>query len=168
MIVALALVVLVAGAAAGAVVGVAWESGSAPVDGVGFVGAVRGWIAVAAALATAVATGVLAWFARRLPEGVSGLLRRLDDAEGARRSAEDARKSAESERDAMVARLSRPYLHGRAVPVGAVDSYAEVRVGEPLIGGLVAPFLEIRLPRGAAAAGATPGQGETPRVVCRH
>ena len=48
----------------------------------------------------------------------------------------------------MAARLSRPYLHGRAVPVGAVHGYADVRVGEPLIGGLVAPFLEIGLSKG--------------------
>ena len=52
--------------------------------------ALRGWLALAAISVTAIATAFLAWFARRVPEGVSGLLKRLDDA---RMSVEELRST---------------------------------------------------------------------------
>lgn len=142
--------------AAAALVGVAglvwlataWEATPSPSSSVGTLGALRGWLAVAAALIASIATVVLAWFARRVPEGVSGLLRRLDDAEEERRRAEEARRTVEAERDTLASWLSRPYLHGEALPVEPWRHQAEVRVGEPLIGGIVAPFLQISLPMG--------------------
>ena len=142
--------------AAAALVGVAglvwlataWEATPNPSSSVGTSGALRGWLAVAAALIASVATVVLAWFARRVPEGVSGLLRRLDDAEDERRRADEARQRVETQRDTLATRLSRPYLHGEALSVEPWRHEAEVRVGEPLIGGLVAPFLHISLPKG--------------------
>lgn len=125
-----------------------WEADPSPSSSVGTSGALRGWLAVAAALIASVATVVLAWFARRVPEGVSGLLRRLDDAEGERRRVEASRQDVETQRDTLATRLSRPYLHGEALPVEPWRHEAEVRVGEPLIGGMVAPSLQISLPRG--------------------
>ena len=126
----------------------AWEATPSPSSSVGTSGALRGWLAVAAALIASVATVVLAWFARRVPEGVSGLLRRLDDAEQERRRAEEARQEMETQRDTLATRLSRPYLHGEATSAELWHHEAEVRVGDPHIGGMVAPFLHISLPKG--------------------
>ena len=115
----------------------------------------RVWLTLATGLTTAFATVVLAWFARH---GISGLLERMDSAEDARLEAEEARQKAEetrrdveAERDALVRRLSLPYLYGhvlRPADFVAAGRGADVRVGEPLIGGLVAPYLRILLPHG--------------------
>ena len=148
VVVVLAALVLVAGVAVAVWLATAWEATPEPSSSVGTSGALRGWLAVAAALAAATATGLLAWFARRVPEGVSGLLERLDSAEAARQDAEDARHKVESDRDTLATRLSRPYLHGEALPAESGRHEAEVRVGDPLIGGMVAPFLHISLPMG--------------------
>jgi len=113
---ALALIVV---AAVGAWLATTWEAVSEPTSGIGTSAALRGWVAVLAALGTVVATGFLAWFARRVPEGVDGLLKRLDDAEEARRKAEQDRQNVEAQRDTLATRLSRPYLHGEALPAGA-------------------------------------------------
>ncbi|MCY3568188.1 MAG: hypothetical protein OXH38_06140 [Chloroflexi bacterium] len=148
--------------AAAALVGVAglvllataWEATPSPSSSVGTSGALRGWLAVAAALIASIATVVLAWFARRVPEGVSGLLSRLDDAEEARRRAEDERRRAEDERrtveverDTLASWLSRPYLHAEALVATEGNQYARVEVvGRP--SGRVAPTLAISLPMG--------------------
>ena len=126
----------------------AWEATPEPTSSVGTSEALRGWLALAAVLGTAVATGCLAWLARPLPEGVGGLLKRLDDVEEARQQAEEARQTVESQRDTFATRLSRPYLHGEALAVEPWRQDADVRVGDPLIGGMVAPFLHISLPKG--------------------
>lgn len=126
----------------------AWEATPEPTSSVGTSEALRGWLALAAVLGTAVATGCLAWFARRLPEGVGGLLKRLDDAEEARRDAEEERQKVETVRDVLAARLSRPYLHGEAVLADSLDQWADVTVSETGLGGVVAPSLDIRLPQG--------------------
>ena len=144
----IAAVVLLAVVAVGVWLATTWEATPEPTSSVGTSGALRGWLALVAVLATAVATGFLAWFARRLPEGVGGLLKRLDDAEEARQEAEEARQKVEAERDTLATWLSRPYLHGDALAVEPWRQDAEVRVGEPLIGGMVAPFLHISLPMG--------------------
>ena len=144
----IAAVVLVAAVATVVWLATTWEATPEPTSSVGTSGALRGWLALVAVLATAVATGFLAWFARRLPEGVGGLLKRLDDAEEARQEAEEARQKVETQRDTLADRLSRPYLHGEALPIDPLRHEAEVHVGEPLIGGMVAPFLHISLPMG--------------------
>lgn len=144
----IAALVIVAAVAVGVWQAIAWEATPEPTTSVGTSGALRGWLALVAISLTAVATAFLAWFARRVPEGVSGLLKRLDDAEEARRSAEEARQRVETHRDTLATRLSRPYLHGEALSVEPWRHDAEIRVGEPLIGGLVAPFLHIGLPKG--------------------
>ena len=146
--VVIAAAILVAALAVGVWLATAWEATPEPTSSIGTSGALRGWLALAAVLGTAVATGFLAWFARRLPEGVGGLLKRLDDAEEERRRAEEARQKVERERDTLATRLSRPYLHGEALPAGSSHHAAEVRVGDSHIGGLVAPFLHISLPMG--------------------
>ncbi len=146
--VVIAAVVLVAAVAVGVWLATTWEAMPEPTSSIGTSGALRGWLALAAVLGTAVATGFLAWFARRLPEGVGGLLKRLDDAEEERRRAEEARQKVETQRDTLATRLSRPYLHGEALPVNPLRHEAEVREGDPLIGGMVAPFLHISLPKG--------------------
>ena len=69
-----------------------------PTSSVGTSEALRGWLALAAVMGTAVATGCLAWFARRVPGGVSSLLKRLDLAEEAHREAEEARLGVEEAR----------------------------------------------------------------------
>ena len=140
--------VIVAAVAIGVWLATTWEATPEPTSSVGTSGALRGWLALAAISATAIATAFLAWFARRVPEGVSGLLKRLDDTEEARRRAEEERQKVERERDTLATRLSRPYLHGEALPVESGRHEAEVRVGEPHIGGTVAPFLHISLPMG--------------------
>ena len=86
-----AAVVLATALAAGVWQATTWEATLEPTNSVGTSEALRSWLALSAVLGTAVATGFLAWFARRLPEGVGGLLRRLDDAEEARQEAEEAR-----------------------------------------------------------------------------
>ncbi len=144
----IAAVVLLAAVAVGVWLATTWEAMPEPTSSAGTPEAFRGWLALSAVLVTAVATGCLAWFARRVPEGVSGLLKRLDDAEEARQEAEEARQKAETQRDTLATRLSRPYLHGDALTVDPSRHDAEVRVGEPLVGGLVAPFLYIGLPKG--------------------
>ena len=144
----IAAVIIVAAVATGVWLATTWEATPEPTSSIGTSGALRGWLALAAISVTAIATAFLAWFARRVPEGVSGLLKRLDDAEEERRRAEDARQKVETERDTFATRLSRPYLHGEALPVSPLRHEAEVRVGDPLIGGMVAPFLHIGLPMG--------------------
>ena len=144
----IATVIIVAAVAIGVWLATTWEATPEPTSSIGTSGALRGWLALAAVLGTAVATGFLAWFARRLPEGVGGLLKRLDDAEEERRRAEEARQKVETERDTLATRLSRPYLHGEALPAESWRHEAEVRVGDPHIGGMVAPFLHISLPMG--------------------
>ena len=144
----IAAVVLVAAVAVGVWLATTWEATPEPTSSVGTSGALRGWLALAAISVTAIATAFLAWFARRVPEGVSGLLKRLDDAEEERRRAEEARQKVETQRDTLATRLSRPYLHGEALPINPLRHEAEVREGEPLIGGMVAPFLHISLPKG--------------------
>lgn len=144
----IAAIVIVAAVAVGVWLATTWEATPEQTSSVGTSGALRGWLALAAVLGTAVATGCLAWFARRLPEGVGGLLKRLDDAEEARQEAEEARQKVEAERDTLASWLSRPYLHGEALPAEPWRHEAEVRVGEPLIEGMVAPFLHISLPMG--------------------
>ncbi len=146
--VVIAVIVIVAAVAVGVWLATTWEATPEPTSSVGSSGALRGWLALVAISLTAVATAFLAWFARRVPEGVSGLLKRLDDAEEARRRAEEARQRVETHRDTLATRLSRPYLHGEALSVEPWRHDAEIRVGEPLIGGLVAPFLHIGLPKG--------------------
>ena len=126
----------------------AWEATPEPTSSIGTSGALREWLTLAAVSVTAAATGCLAWFARRLPEGVSGLLKRLDDAEEARQEAEEERQTVETQRDTLATRLSRPYLHGEALAAEPWRQDADVRVGDPLIGGTVAPFLHINLPMG--------------------
>lgn len=126
----------------------AWEATPEPTSSVGTSGALREWLTLTAVAVTAVATGRLAWLARRLPQGVDGLLDRLDNAEEARRRAEEARQTVETQRDTFATRLSRPYLHGEALPAESLRQAAEVRVGEPHIGRRVAPFLHISLPMG--------------------
>ena len=64
-----AAVVLVAAVAAGVWLATTWEAMPEPTSSIGTSGALRSWLALAAALGTAAATGFLAWFARRLPEG---------------------------------------------------------------------------------------------------
>ena len=150
-IVAAVLVVVVVGV----LIGAGWEATPEPSSSLGRSGAFRVWLAMAAGLATAVATGFLAWFARR---GVSGLLDRMDlaeaarlEAEEARQKAEEARRGVEEERDALVRRLSLPYLYGHALrreDLVALGAGAGVHVGDPLMGGGVAPNLYIRLPLG--------------------
>ena len=145
MIVAALLVALVV---AGALIGAIWEATPEPSTSLGWSSSLRVWLTLATGLTTAFATVVLAWFARH---GVSRLLKRMDSAEGARLEAEEARRDAEAERDALVRRLSLPYLYGHALRPAdfvAAGQGADVRVGEPLIGGLVAPYLHILLPHG--------------------
>lgn len=145
----IAVVVLAAGVAVGVWLATTWEATSEPTSSVGTSEALRGWLALAAVVGTAVATGCLAWFARRLPEGVGGLLKRLDDAEDARQQAEEARQSVETQRDTFATRLSRPYLHGETLPAESRSQAAEVRVDKPHLGGMFfAPFLHISLPMG--------------------
>ena len=144
----IAAAMIIAAMAIGVWLATAWEATPEPTSSIGTSGALRGWLALAAVLGTAIATGFLAWFARRLPEGVGGLLKRLDDAEEERRRAEEARQKVERERDTLATRLSRPYLHGEALPAGPSRHEAEVRVGDSHIGGMVAPFLHISLPMG--------------------
>lgn len=115
---ALALIV-VAAVAVGVWLATTWEAVSEPASSIGTSAALRGWFAVLAALAAAVATGFLAWFARRVPEGVDGLLKRLDDAEEARRKAEEDRQNVEAQRDTLASRLSRPTFTARLSPQGA-------------------------------------------------
>ena len=143
-----AAVVLAAAVAVGVWLATTWEATPEPTSSAGTSEALRGWLALAAVLGTAVATGFLAWFARRLPEGVGGLLKRLDDAEEARQEAEEARQKVETVRDVLEARLSRPYLHGEAVPADSLGQRAEVSVSESGLGRVVAPSLDIRLPMG--------------------
>ena len=81
---AVALVMIVASTVAGVVLGASWEALPEPAENIGIAGAIRRWFAVAAGVTTAIATAFLAWFARRVPDGVSGLLKRLDDADSAR------------------------------------------------------------------------------------
>jgi len=114
-----ALALIVAAVAVGVWLATIWEAASEPTSSIGTSAALRGWLAVLAALGTVVATGFLVWFARRVPEGVDGLLKRLDDAEEARRKAEQDRQNVEAQRDTLATRLSRPYLHGEALPAGA-------------------------------------------------
>ncbi|MDE0700444.1 MAG: hypothetical protein OXH61_06960 [Acidimicrobiaceae bacterium] len=99
-------------------------------------------------LVTAIATVSLAWFARRVPEGVTGLMKRLDDSEQARLESEEARRQVEGHRDTLLTRLTRPYLHGIAISQaqGQTGQNAELRIGEPLGG--FAPSLEVTLPLG--------------------
>ena len=144
----IAAAMLVAALAVGVWQATTWEATPEPTSSVGTSEALRGWLALAAVLGTAVATGFLAFFARRLPEGVGGLLKRLDDAEAARRNAEEERQKVETVRDVLAARLSRPYLYGEAVPADSLDQWADVTVSEPGFGGVVAPSLDIRLPKG--------------------
>ena len=151
VIVAAVLVVVVAGVVIGAI----WEATPEPSTSFGWSSSFRVWLTLAAVLTTAVATVVLSWFARH---GVSGLLERMDlaeaarlEAEEARQKAEEARRGVEAERDALVRRLSLPYLYGHALrPRDFVlaGAGADVRVGEQQLGGLVAPYLHIRLPHG--------------------
>lgn len=130
-----------------ALLAVNWEAVPEPSSSVGLASALRGWLGLFAMLMTAVATVFLAWFARRVPEGVSGLMKRLDDAEQARQFAEESRLKVERQRDLMLTQLTLPYLHGDAIhPPGESNSVAEVRVGEPLGG--YAPSLDISLPMG--------------------
>ena len=155
MIVAALLVALVV---AGALIGAIWEAAPEPSSSLGLSGALRVWLAVAAGVTTAIATVCLAWFARRVPSGVGSLLRRLELAEEAHRKSEEARVRAEeahsnteAERDALVRRLSLPYLYGHALDRNdliRLGSSADVRVGDPLMGDRVAPDLYISLPRG--------------------
>ncbi len=143
----IAALVIVAAVAVGVWQAIAWEATPEPTTSVGTSGALRGWLALVAISLTAVATAFLAWFARRVPEGVSGLLKRLDDAEDARRSAEEARQALETQRDALATRLSRPYLHAKAPGETEDDQYARVEVvGRP--SGRIAPLLSISLPTG--------------------
>ncbi len=144
----IAAVVIIAAVAVAVWQATAWEANPNPSSSVGTSGALRGWLAVTAALIASVATVVLAWFARRLPEGVGGLLKRLNAAEEARQEAEEARQKVETERDTLASWLSRPYLHGEAFSAEPWRHEAEVRVGEPRIGDMVAPFLHISLPMG--------------------
>ena len=145
--VVIAVIVIVAAVAVGVWLATTWEATPEPTSSVGSSGALRGWLALVAISVTAVATAFLAWFARRVPEGVSGLLKRLDDAEDERRRTEEARQEMEAQRDTLATRLSRPYLHGEAISE-TWHHQAEVRVGDPHIGGMVAPFLHISLPKG--------------------
>ena len=148
VVVVIAAVMLLAAVAVGVWLATTWEAMPNPTSSVGTPEVLRGWLALSAVLGTAVATGCLAWFARRVPEGVGGLLKRLDDAEEARQEAEEARQKVETQRDTLATRVSRPYLHGEALTVDPSLHDAEVRVGEPLVGGEVAPFLYISLPKG--------------------
>ena len=141
----IAAVVLVA---VGVWLATAWEATPEPTSSIGTAGALREWLTLAAVSVTAVATGFLAFFARRLPQGVDGLLDRLDDAEEARQEAEEERQKVETQRDTLATRLSRPYLHGEALAVEPWRQDADVRVGDPLIAETVAPFLHISLPMG--------------------
>ena len=137
--------VVFAGALAVVLVSLAkWEASPDPLNSVGFAGGFREWLVVVAVLATALATCLLAWFARRVPEGVGGLLSRLDDAEDARREAEERSQTAMI---ALTKRLSLPYLHGEAIRGGDLHQPL-VSVGPPLIGGKVAPMLDVSLPMG--------------------
>ena len=154
----LAAAALVAAVAVGVWLATTWEATPEPTSSVGTSEALRGWLALAAVLGTAVATGCLAWFARRVPGGVSSLLKRLDlaeeahrDAEEARLRVEEARRGVEEERDALVRRLSLPYLYGHALrprDFVAASEGADVRVGKPEMGELIAPYLYIGLPHG--------------------
>ena len=154
-VVAIVAVLLVALVVAGALIGAIWEAAPEPSSLIGMSSAVRVWLAFAAGLTTAVATVALAWFARH---GVSGLLDRMDfaetarlEAEEARQTAEEARRGVEKDRDALVRRLSLPYLYGHALrreDLVALGAGAGVHVGDPLMGGRVAPNLYIRLPLG--------------------
>ena len=144
----IAVIVIVAAVAIGVWLATTWEATPEPTSSIGTSGALRGWLALAAVLGTAVATGFLAWFARRLPEGVGGLLKRLDDAEEERRRAEEARQTVETQRDTLATRLSRPYLHGEALRAKTGSQYAEVQVSEPFLD-RTAPTLSISLPIGS-------------------
>ena len=144
----LTALVLVAGVALVVWLATAWEATPEPTSSIGTSGALRGWLALAAISVTAIATAFLAWFARRVPEGVSGLLKRLDDAEDERRRAEEARQVVEAERDTLMTRLSRPYLHGVALRAKPGSQYAEVQVSEPFLD-RIAPTLSISLPIGS-------------------
>ena len=146
--VVIAAVVIVAAVAVGVWQAIAWEATPQPTSSVGTSGALRGWLALIAISLTAIATAFLAWFARRVPEGVSGLMDRLDFAEAARQDAEEARHSALTERDAIAARLALPYLFGQSVPQGAAHEGAEARVDDTILTSFIAPFLRIRLPHG--------------------
>lgn len=145
--VVIAVIVIVAAVAVGVWLATTWEATPEPTSSVGSPGALRGWLALVAISVTAVATAFLAWFARRVPEGVSGLLKRLDDAEDARRRAEQERQQVEAQRDTLATRLSRPYLHAEAPVSTEEDQYARVEVvGRP--SGRIAPVLSISLPMG--------------------
>ena len=70
-----AVIAAVAVAAVAVIVWLAttWEAMPEPTSTVGAAESLRGWLALAAVVCTAVATGLLAWFARRAPEGVEGV-----------------------------------------------------------------------------------------------
>ena len=144
----IAAVIIVAAVATGVWLATTWEATPEPTSSIGTSGALRGWLALAAISVTAIATAFLAWFARRVPEGVSGLLKRLDDAEDERRRTEEARRAVEAERDTLITRLSRPYLHGVAFRAKTGSQYAEVQVSEPFLD-RIAPTLSISLPIGS-------------------